>query len=97
MQHTQNDFSDIDWVSALQLFYTYFYNHARRLRLEKLFFNYFWIQMAVSVLKTPNDGFRSKTAVTRPFRKWNGQKFNGYIFNGDFPTDESARSGVTVM
>ena len=47
------------------VFYTYFYNHARRLRLEKLvylelsrssngFFKYFWIQVAVSLLKPPN-------------------------------------------
>jgi hypothetical protein len=27
----------------------------------------------------------------------NGQKFNGYVFNGHSPTDEIARSGVTVM
>ena len=66
------------------VFYTYFYNHARRLRLEKLFiqsflevptgfFKYFWIQVAVSLslslLKPPHGGFRSETAVTKPFRK----------------------------
>jgi hypothetical protein len=62
------------------VFYTYFYNHAHRLRLEKLlhlelsissngFLKYFWIQVAVSLLKPPRSGFRSKTAVTKPFRK----------------------------
>jgi hypothetical protein len=51
------------------IFYTCFYNHARRLRLEKLlylelptgwarrspngFLNYFWIQVAVSEVKRP--------------------------------------------
>jgi hypothetical protein len=64
---------DSSWTPGV--FYTYFYNHARRLRLEKLlclklsrspngFFKvpYFWIQ-------DPGGGFRSKTAVTKPFRK----------------------------
>jgi hypothetical protein len=62
------------------VFYTYFYNHAHRLRLEKLlylelprssngFFKYFWIQVAVLLLKPPHGGFRSETAVTKPFRK----------------------------
>jgi hypothetical protein len=49
-----------------QLFYKYFYNHASRLPLEKLlplelsiecptdFFNHFWIQVAVSLLKPPH-------------------------------------------
>jgi hypothetical protein len=62
------------------VFYTYFYNHARRLRLEKPlylelsrspngFFNHFLIQVAVSFLKPPYCVFRSKTAVTKPLRK----------------------------
>jgi hypothetical protein len=83
--------SDLDQVLTPQLFYTYFYNHAHRLRLEKPlylglsrssngFFNHFRIQMAVSLLKPPN-----------------GYIFNGHIFNGHSPTDASARSGVTVM
>jgi hypothetical protein len=42
--------------------------------------------MAVSLLKPPNGGFRIET-----------EKINGYIFNGHFPTDTSARSGVTVV
>ena len=33
--------SGLDSFSTPQLFYTYFYNHARRLRLEKLL--YIWI------------------------------------------------------
>jgi len=37
--------------------------------------NHFWIQVAVSLLKPPHGGFRSETAVTKPFRKWNGYKF----------------------
>jgi hypothetical protein len=64
------------------VFYTYFYKHAHRLRLEKLlynrwnflevptdFFKYFWIQVAVSLLKPPPGVLRSYTAVTKPFRK----------------------------
>jgi hypothetical protein len=34
------DASDLDRVSTPQLFYTYFYNHAHRLRLEKLLLLY---------------------------------------------------------
>jgi hypothetical protein len=54
------------------VFYTYFYNYAHRLRLEKLlhlgvsrsptvhFKKHFWIQeVAVSLLKPPQGGFRS--------------------------------------
>jgi hypothetical protein len=50
----------------------YNYNHARRLRLEKLWYyawgflevptdilNHFWIQAAVSLLKPPHGGFRN--------------------------------------
>jgi hypothetical protein len=100
--------SCVDPSSTPQLFYTYFYNHAHRLRLEKLlytciefprssngFLNHFWIQVTVSLLKPPHGGLRIETAVTRPFRKWNGQKFNGYIFKRHNPTDASARSGIT--
>jgi hypothetical protein len=68
--------SDLDQVSTPQLFYAYFYNHARRLRLEKLlylelsrsptgFLNHFWTQIAVSLLKPPNGGFRIETAGVR--------------------------------
>jgi hypothetical protein len=57
------------------VFHAYLYNHARRLRLEKLlypevsrspngFLNRFWIQVAVSLPKPPHGGFRSETAVT---------------------------------
>jgi hypothetical protein len=52
----------------------------------------FWIQMAVSLLKPPNGGFRSETAVTG-----SETENNGYIFNGHFPTDKGVRSGVTAM
>jgi hypothetical protein len=57
------------------LFYTYFYSHARRLRLEKLSYlelsrspngisNHFWIQVVVSLLKPPHGVLRIETAVT---------------------------------
>jgi hypothetical protein len=53
------------------VFYTYFYNHARRLRLEKLLYlelsrspNVFF-----NVLLDPGGGFRRETAVTKPFQK----------------------------
>ena len=56
-------------------FRTYLYNHAHRLRLEKLlylelsrspngFLNHFWIQVAVLLLKPPHGGFRIETTVT---------------------------------
>jgi hypothetical protein len=63
------------------VFYTCFYNHAHRIRLEKLLYlelsrspsGFFkallWIQVAVSLLKPPHGGFRRETAVTKPFRK----------------------------
>jgi hypothetical protein len=85
-------------------------DHARRLHLKKLsclrqslvevptdFLNHFWIQVMASLLQPPNGGFRSETAVTRRFRKQNGQKFSSYVFNGHSPTDKIVRSGVTVM
>jgi hypothetical protein len=51
--------------------YTYFYNHAHRLRLEKLLYK----ELSRSSnghfkpLLDPGGGFRSETAVTKPFRK----------------------------
>ena len=71
--HVNDNF--LSW--ALGAFHTCFYNHARRLRLEKLlyigvsrspngFFKCFWIQVAVSLLKPPHGGYRSKTAITYP-------------------------------
>jgi hypothetical protein len=67
---------EIRWGLYPSLFYTYFYNHAHRLRLEKLlryvksllgattdFLNHFWIQVAVSEVKRPLHGrFGSETA-----------------------------------
>ena len=62
---------------ALGVFYTYFYNHAHCLRLEKLlylelsrssngFFKYFWIQVAISEAKrTLRNRFGSEK-VTNP-------------------------------
>ena len=53
------------------VFYTYFYNHAHRLRLEKLLY----LELPRSSngffkpLLDPGGGFRSETAVTKPFRK----------------------------
>jgi hypothetical protein len=52
-------------------FYTYFYNFAHRLRLEKLL----CLELSRSpngffkVLLDPGGGFRSETAVTKPSRK----------------------------
>jgi hypothetical protein len=53
--------------------------------------------VAVSLLKMPHGGFRSETAVTKPFKKRNGYKFITVICNGHSPTDTIARSGVTVV
>jgi hypothetical protein len=66
------------------VFYTYFYNHAHRLRLEKLLYlgsfleaptgflkyRYFWIQVAVSEVKRP---LRNRLEVKRL------QIYNGYM------------------
>ena len=85
------------------MFYTYFYNHAHRLRLKKLLY--------LVLSRSPNGfsggGFTSETAARR-FQKLNGryetvsevkrlQIYNDYIiFNGHSPTDTGVRSGVTV-
>jgi hypothetical protein len=56
--------SGLDLVSTSQVFYTYFYNHAHRLRLKKLLY----IQLSRSSngsfkpLLDPGDGFASETA-----------------------------------
>jgi hypothetical protein len=53
------------------VFYTYFYNHARHLRLENLLY----LELSRSSngffkpLLEPGGGFKSETAVTKPFRK----------------------------
>ena len=64
------------------VFYTSFYNHAHRLRLEKLLYksflevptdmlNHFWIQVAVSEVKRPlRNRFGSET-VTDLYRFYN--------------------------
>jgi hypothetical protein len=95
---TSNDVSHLHSSSTPGVFYTYFYNHAHRLRLEKLlylelsrspngFFKYFWIQVAVSEVKRPlRNRFGSETV-----------KNITAICNGHSPTDTSFRSGVTVM
>jgi hypothetical protein len=63
--------SDIDKVCTPQLFYTYFYNHAHRLRLEKL--SYLELSRSsngfLKPLLDPDGGFTSETAVTQRFRK----------------------------
>jgi hypothetical protein len=62
--------SGLNLVSTPQVFYTCFYNHAHRPRLEKLLY----IQLSRSSngffkpLLDPGGGFRSETAITRPFR-----------------------------
>jgi hypothetical protein len=54
--------------------------------------------VAVSLLKRPlRSRFRSKTAVMKPFQKLNGHKFITVLGNCHYPTDESLRSGVTVV
>jgi hypothetical protein len=59
-------FSDLDQVWAPQVFCICFYNHARRLRLEKLLY----IELSTSPngffkpILDPGDHFRSETAVT---------------------------------
>ena len=56
------------------IFYTYFYNHARRLRLEKLFY----VELSRSYngnfkpLLDPGGVFTSETTARR-FQKWNGR------------------------
>ena len=47
------------------------------------------------MLLDPGGGFRSKTAVMKPFRKWNGYKFITTMCNGHSPTEKSVRPGVT--
>jgi hypothetical protein len=49
------------------------------------------------VLLDSGGGFKSETAVTKPFRKWGGYKFMTVKCNGHFSTDTSVRSGVAVM
>jgi hypothetical protein len=77
-----------DSSGAPGVFYTYFYNHARCLRLEAPadILNRFWIQVAVSLLKRPllNRLKRLKFITV-------------ILFNGHSPTGTSVRSGVTVM
>jgi hypothetical protein len=51
-------------VSALKNYYIQSF-----LEVPTDFFKYFWIQVAVPLLKPPHSGFRSATAVTKPFRK----------------------------
>jgi hypothetical protein len=64
----------LTWTPGV--FYTYFYDHAHRLRLEKLlclelprspngfFFKYFWIQVAVLEVKRPlRNRFGSETVT----------------------------------
>lgn len=80
---------DSSWTPGV--FYTCFYNHARRLHLEKLLY----LELSRSsngffkVLLDPGGGFTSETA-TRRFQKWNGryetvsevkrlQIYNGYM------------------
>ena len=65
------DISDLGLVWTPQLFYTYFYNHAHRLRLEKLLL---YIQSFLlsgssngffKQLLDPGGGFASETAERR--------------------------------
>ena len=59
------------------MFYTYFYNHARRPRVEKLVH----LELHRSPkrnfkpLLDPGGGFRIETTVMWPFQKQNGYKF----------------------
>jgi hypothetical protein len=76
-----------------RVFYTYFYNHAHRLRLEKLLYlelsrspNGFFL-----VLLDPGGGFTSETAAR------NGRYETVSEVNGHSPMDTSVCSGVTVI
>jgi hypothetical protein len=67
--------SGLDSFRTPGVFYTYFYNHAHRLRLEKLLYlepsrspNGFF-----KPLLDPDDGFNSETAERRRFQKLNGR------------------------
>jgi hypothetical protein len=79
------------------VFCIYFYNHARRLRLEKLLY----LELSRSPngffkgLLDPGGGFNNET-VSEVRRL---QIYNGYraLCNGHSPTDKNVRSGVTVM
>ena len=51
-------------VSALKNYYVWGF-----LEVPTDFIKCFWIQVTVSLLKPPHGGFRSETAVTKPFRK----------------------------
>ena len=53
--------------------------------------------MAVSILKPPNGGLSSETAVAKPFQKRNGYKIITAICNGHSPADKIASSGLTVF
>jgi hypothetical protein len=70
-------------VSALKNYYIESF-----LEVPTDFLKYFWIQVAVSEVKT---------VVTKPFRKCNGYKFITAICNSHSPMEKSVRSGVTVM
>jgi hypothetical protein len=89
----------IDQVWASQLFYTYFYNHAHRLRLEKLLY--------LEPSKSPIGFFKPLLdpdgELKRPLHGRFGSEMDKNVtaicltFNGHSPTDASVRSGVTVM
>jgi hypothetical protein len=85
-----SDVSGVLSSYARGVFHAFFYNHVRRLRIEKILYlepsrsssgylNHFWIQVAVSEVKRPL-GNRSRSEKV--------------IFNGHSPTETSARSGV---
>jgi hypothetical protein len=72
ISYTVSYTSPLNSISTPGVFYAYFYNHAYRLRLEKLL--YLELSRSLSgffkVLLDPGGGFfRSETAVTKPFRK----------------------------
>jgi hypothetical protein len=64
--------SGLDPVRAPQLFYKHSYNHAHRLRLEKLLYRYLELSRSpngfLKPLLDPDGGFTSETAE-RWFRK----------------------------
>ena len=100
--HVPCQFPCFKW--APWVFYAYSYNHAHRIRLEKLLyleiyrspnglFKHCRIQVAVSLLKPPKE-------VKRPLHGGCGSetaKNLTAIFNAHPPTDASVRSGVTEM
>jgi hypothetical protein len=87
--------SDIDPFSTPPVFYTYFYNHARRFRLEKPLYTVQGFLEANGFFNALLDlGGRH---VPRPFQKRSSYKFITVVCDGHSPTNKISRSGETAM